>query len=357
MRAAPPVTLVESAKPAWLQRIPRRALGWTIAVAVAACVVNFSNDFHLVVATSVAIYATAAVGQDWLFGRAGLVSLGGSAMMGVGAYVTLIVMKAGGLGLVFPIPLIAAVLVGGVVGLIIGICGLRFRGIYLLLTTLALQFVFNFVAHEYQGSGALGMLPIGTGPISLAPGRPILIVSLVVLGVVVLLIQGMYRSAPGRIWDAIREDEIGAAVMGISVRRWKIIAFIGSSMVTAAAGSLFAYNLGAVDYEMFGLVLSINLLVMVLLGGANSLLGPVLGAFLLTMLPYWLNDASASAGDSGAFGQWISVNAATLQSGLIGLAALLVFLYEPKGVIGLIERGAGVASRSARRLWKGVRRG
>jgi branched-chain amino acid transport system permease protein len=283
----------------------------------------------------VLIYVLAAIGQDWLIGRTGQASIGAAAFMAVGAF-TGARIAAAPWGY-FPLPLIGALLVGGAVGLVTGITGLRFRGLYLLLATLALQFIISFCAQEYQGqSGGLAVPPAHIGGIQFSSSQAFSVVELIVIVIVMVLLGGLYKRAPGRIWNAIRQDELAAAVAGIDTRRWKLAAFVGSSAVTAMAGALLAYQAQIVTYATFSLDMAIAILVMVFVGGQGSMLGAILGAALVELLPFELQRISTSTAVSmPSLSSWLSTNASTVDDAVYGFVLLLVLLYERDGLVGL----------------------
>jgi branched-chain amino acid transport system permease protein len=136
-------------RPADLRRRPPSLAGAAVLVIAVAAMCGFGSSFVLYEGALIAIYGIVTVGQDLVIGRAGLISLGAAAIMAVGGFTTEKLTSLGAWG-TFPIPLLASAVFGAAVGLIVGIPGLRFRGLYLMLTTLALQYVVSFVAEEYQ---------------------------------------------------------------------------------------------------------------------------------------------------------------------------------------------------------------
>jgi branched-chain amino acid transport system permease protein len=298
----------------------------------------------------VLVYAVAAIGQDWLMGRAGQISLGVAAFMLIGSFTT--AQTAGATWAPFPVPLIVSAAVGGIIGLIIGVSGLRFRGLYLALSTLALQFIVSYLAEEYQASNQAGYTvatPKMLG-VTFTQGRPFDFLLLLILGLLMLAMQGLYSRAPGRAWAAIRQNESAAAVAGVNVRQWKLAAFIGSSAVTAVAGGLLAYQVGQVSYEPYTLDLTISVLIMVFVGGLGSQWGAVMGATLVIFLPNWLQDLTLRLSDLPALSSWLASNESQVSDAIYGLALLLVLLFQRKGIVGVIERIESAGWPMVRRL-------
>ena len=297
-------------------------------------------------ATLIAVYAIATIGQDWLIGRTGQVSIGAAAFLAIGAFSGA---KAAEQGWgVFPVPLLVAAVLGGAIGLVVGLTGLRFRGLYLLLSTLALQFIVSFLCEEYQGSAGSFFVPYPhLGGLTFGVGKSFFVLEVAVLLIIVVLLEGMYRRAPGRAWRAIAQNEVAAAVTGINVVRWKLTAFVGSSAVTAVAGALLAYQTQNVSYQAFSLDMAISVLVMVFVGGQGSMIGSVLGATLVMLLPLGLQNLSTSLSNVGSASQWLTTNGSLIDNAVYGVALVVVLIFERRGLVGLAQR----AGRALGRWW------
>jgi branched-chain amino acid transport system permease protein len=339
-RAVPRLASLPSADTRW--RSPTVLGGAVFAVAVVGVLISGST-FAVYEATLIAIYAIVAVAQEWLFGRAGLVSLGPAAIMAVGAFTTAR-LSTQGWG-VFPVPLVVSFVFGAVIGMVIGVPGLRFRGLYLMLTTLALQFVISFSAQAYQGPIGAGftVTPPHWGSVQLDSPRVLFVICVVVLGLVMLLLDGMYRGRPGRAWGSLRQNDAAASVLGVNLVRWKLAAFVGSSAITAVAGSLYAYLVLQVDYTTYSLTLSLTLVVIVFIGGIGTIAGPVLGAMVVVLLPVGLQDLAGSLSSFSAVSQWLTLQGPIVADGVYGLVLLLVLLYEPGGIFGVAKRAGRFA--------------
>jgi branched-chain amino acid transport system permease protein len=314
------------------------------AFVVAVLAVFFGgSSYVLYEAVLICIYAIVTVSQEWLFGRAGLVSLGPAAIMAVGAYTTATLSSEG--WAVFPIPILVSLVFGGIVGLIIGIPGLRFSGLYLMLTTLALQFIVAFAGQEYQGRNILDQAGIPVIPphwasLQLTSSRSLFVIAVIILGLILLALSALYRGVPGRIWNAIRQDEAAASVLGVNVARWKVAAFMGSSALTAVGGSLYAYQSALTDYNSYSLDLSLALVVMVFIGGVGTMTGPIIGAAVIVLLPVGVSDLSSTLSGFTAVSNYLATNEAIIANGAYGLVLLLVLLFERDGLFGLL-RGLG----------------
>ncbi|WP_106400910.1 branched-chain amino acid ABC transporter permease [Actinocorallia populi] len=335
---------------------PTRALlgGALLAGAVYAA---FGGPFINLIGQSCAVFAIAALGQSILMGSAGQVAFSGGAFMAIGAFTT--GMLSGTPLEPFPIPLVAGALIGWAVGLVSGLPGLRFRGLYLLLASLALQFIVLSLAHTYQSAHhPAGVLvpPLRLGPLDLSSGRALYFTLLAVLAVVYAAAWAVERTGVGLAWRALRESEVAAAVSGVDVTRWKLYAFAASGAVTAMAGSLFAYLVGRADYQSYELALSISLITMIFIGGIRSRLGALAGAVVITTLPYLLqNNLSVWLGGLGLDAGWYAANQSQVNAGLFSLLFLLVVLFEPHGVEGiLLKAERAVRARSRHRTAGGA---
>jgi len=311
-----------------------------VLLAAGALWAYFGSAYVNLIGQACAIFAVAAVGQSLLLGRAGQVALSGAAFMAIGSFTTGIVAMTSFDA--FPIPLLVAAVAGFVIGLVAGLPGLRFRGLYLLLSSLALQFIVYSVVQRYQTSrhpAGLVVPFLELGPLDLSTGRPLFLALLVVLGLVYLLGWCIERTGVGLAWRALRESEVAAAIGGVDVTRWKLYAFAISGSITAVAGSLYAYWIGRAEYQSFEIILSINLLTMIFIGGIASRLGAVLGAVVITSLPYVLQTHLPSLlADIGLQTDWYLANQNQVHAGLFSLLFLLVILFEPGGIEAILTR-------------------
>jgi branched-chain amino acid transport system permease protein len=310
-----------------------------------------ADPFVLLVGQSCAVYAIAALGQWLLLGRAGQIAISGAAFMAIGAFTT---------GLLadtplepFPIPLLVSALLGWVVGLVSGLPGLRFRGLYLLLASVALQFIVSGLARNYQlehAPAGLFVPPLTIGGTDLSIGRPLYLTLLVVLAVVIVVMWAVERTGVGLAWRALKESEVAAAISGVDVTRWKLYAFALSGAITAVAGSLFSYVVGLAENETYSIWLSISLLTMIFIGGVQSRLGVLIGAVVITSLPYVLQEHASDWLDAlGLTASWYTENVSQVNAGLFSLVFLLVVLFSPRGIEGLVVGAERLVRRVTRR--------
>ena len=309
-----------------------RAGALVLAVAVIAALPAVISDYRALELGYVAIYFIAMLGLNILTGFVGQISLGHGAFMGIGGYTTAILAANHGVNDLATIPL--AGVVAGVVGFLFGFPALRLAGVYLALATFALAVALPSLAKKFEGltGGSNGLfLP------RIAPSGDWLYyvswsIALVMFGLAWLLLRGRL----GRTFRAIRESEIAAVSSGISLARYKTIAFGISAFYAGVAGALLAIPTGAVFPETFPVNLSILLLTGVVVGGAASLWGMVIGALFVQFVPAygpgWLRHVLDPVGVE------ISDTTPGVPAVLYGVILLAVLLVARAGVAGLVQR-------------------
>ncbi|HJO75207.1 MAG TPA: branched-chain amino acid ABC transporter permease [Rhodospirillales bacterium] len=279
-----------------------------LLVVVAYAVVPFiANEYWLqAIIIPFLIFSLAAVGLNLLTGYAGQVSLGTGAFMAVGAYATYKITTA------FPeINIIIVFLMSGMiaasVGVMFGLPSLRIKGFYLAVATLAAQFfilwLFNKVGWFYNDtpSGTITAPPrtlfgiLVTGPRATSEAR--YFVSLTFLVVFTIAAKNIVRGRIGRSWMAIRDMDIAAEIIGIQPLQTKLTAFAISSFYCGVAGALSVFAwLGSAETEAFDIFLSFQILFMIIIGGLGSIMGSIMGAAFITLVPIFLTNMPAIIG-------------------------------------------------------------
>ncbi|GLQ05076.1 branched-chain amino acid ABC transporter permease [Sneathiella chinensis] len=262
--------------------------GWLVVLAVALVLLPFvSGQYVSYLACLVLINVASTTGLNILTGFTGLVSLGQAAFMGVGAYiVALLEMKV---GTPFILNLLLAGLGAALVGMVVGLPSLRVKGLYLAIATIAASVILHFVFANWTevtgGVSGLTMPPATLFGMELnQPGE----VYWIIMPVTVLLLFGaanLFRTRIGRAFIAIRDRDISAEVLGIDLLRYKLLSFAISSFYAGVAGGLWAYFFRVITPESFPLMMSIFFLAAVIVGGMGSILGGILGAIFMTMVP------------------------------------------------------------------------
>lgn len=212
--------------------------------------------------------------------KTGQVSLGQAGFMGVGAYAAGIITTK--LGLPFPLGLAFSAVVAGIIGLIVGFPALRIKGIYLLLLTLGFGQIVEVVALTWEYTGAhngFQGIPLQEYTIYYTWG---------IIAVAILFFSRLERSSLGRAMVAIHADEDAAEVMGVDIVRIKLFAFSVGAALAGMAGCLFAHMTTYVDSLTFNVLLAVQILMFVVVGGGTTYWGPVIGTMVLFFLPEFL---------------------------------------------------------------------
>jgi branched-chain amino acid transport system permease protein len=318
-----------------------------LVVAVAALVVVFAlplwlEGFWLLVMTGVVIYSIVTLGLGLLIGRVGMVSLCQFVLAAVGAWVALRLDYA--TAIPFPLLLLIAGLVTGVIGVLIGLPALRLSGLYLALITLMAAGAITIVLRTSQfpngGGGFFGNTAAG-GASSRLP-RPSLAqgdaayyrLCVVVAALMFLLAVWNVSRKPGRAWAAIRQSQATAVAAGVNTVLYKLWAFALASFMAGVAGGLLAAAAGGVSVQQFPIQDSVILLAVVLMGGVYNLWGAVAAALLLRLLPALLDD-------------WgISTELLTI---IFGIGVLQVLLTAPGGLVDQVPKDLANLGRALRR--------
>src|SRR5581483_6877042 len=286
------------------------------------------GEFYLGELAQIFILAVAGVGLMLLIGYTGLASLGHGAFMAIGAYTDTYLVTQ---GVPFPIAFIAAGIVAMAAGIAIALPANRMTGIYLAIATLAFSQIVEQVVVRWESvtRGFQGMPVPPPEILGHALSRPweFYYLCLAILVLVVLGAINLTRSPTGRAMVAIRDSEISAQSLGVNLVRTKTIAFALSAGITGLAGALLGHKLKFISPDAFNIILSIQLLLMVVVGGLGSIHGAVYGAIFVGGLP----QAIALMRDHlpGAIARTPG-----LEPGLFGLVMILIVLFEPLGIYG-----------------------
>ena len=292
------------------------------------------------------ITAVAVIGLQICTGYAGQINLGQSAFMGVGAYGAALAMGAGWNA-------VAALLIGGagaaLFGVMFGLTAARIKGFYLALTTIAAQALFHFLVLNLPsswlgGAGGLHVESVSVFGLSLNNDRAIYWFSLLVLVVMTIGAFGIVRSRHGRSFEAVRDDDVAAGMMGIPVAATKARAFLVSAFYAGVAGGLWVVALRHVSVEQFTLFNAIWMIAMMIVGGLGSIVGALIGTVLIQLA----REGVTSLGPSVI--QWVPAVGQDFvfaaMNVLLGTVIILFLLFEPKGVMHRVQ-----ITKQAYRLW------
>lgn len=277
-------------------------------------------------------------GLNIMTGYTGLLSLGHAAFVGVGAYTVAILQTQFGMPMWVTIP--TAGVAAAVIGIAFGLPSLRIRGLYLVVATLAAQFILHFVFVHWQSvtNGDVG-LPVAPAVVfgyALNDETSIYYLILVFAVASTVFAANVIRSRVGRAFIAIRERDLTAQVLGVEIVRYKLVAFALGSFYAGIAGALLAYFNRFVNPEQFGLLLSVFYLSAVIVGGMGSILGAILGAVFMTLLPELLREGSLLV--SGTMGFDLETILTPLRETIFGLLMVSFLILEPRGLAQLWKR-------------------
>lgn len=343
---------------------PPRLLGSTsrwvaLCIGLVVVVVFFSvatEDWFTIVNFTL-IAAIAALSLNVLSGYTGQVSLGIAFFMAIGAYTAAFLggsppsssLDPLGLGLPFYIWIPAAGVVAALLGALIGPTALRLKGFYLGIVTLALVFIGNYIFLNARGltggpQGRTFPVPVIGGfsfdqqntifGITLTSGQQFFLLILPILALSALFVGNVMRSRAGRAFRAVRDNEVGASIMGVNLFEVKMGAFILSSFLAGISGALFASYSRYVIPTYWSLDLSIQFVAAIIVGGIASVWGSILGAAFVFGLPLIIDQFSLLPISSGSGG----LDSGTLNALIYGFLIIIFLLFEPGGVIGLAHK-------------------
>jgi branched-chain amino acid transport system permease protein len=309
-----------SAPPTLALPQPGRGL-WTAVAAIGTLLMLFplaADRFALVLMTDVVVFALFAASLGLLMGVGGMASFGHAAYFGAGAYAAAISAKA---GLPFILALGSGAVFAGLLALVFGWFAVRLAGVSLAMLTLAFAQIAWAVAFQWDDvtGGSNGI--VGVWPPAMLEGKAAYyLVALAVAAAGILFAWRLVHTPFGYLLRAARDSRIRAEAVGISTRRLQWAAFVLSGALAGLAGTLFVFSKGSLSPDTLGIPRSVDALVMVLLGGVETLTGPVVGAALFTLLQDWITRATP---------YWHAV---------LGVSVVALTVLFPQGVVGAVRQ-------------------
>jgi branched-chain amino acid transport system permease protein len=340
---------------------PAKRVWFGVLLAAAAALPFLLTDEILQLLAVCCVAAIGAIGLGLVTGYAGQVSLGHAFFLAIGAYTAAAISgdpdgRVVGFGVTnLLVWLPAAGLVAAAAGVLVAPLATRLRGLYLAIVTLGLVFIGQHIASEWSSlTGGVGVgrpaasLEIFGYPLASTDpfgtrDQKLFWLMLALLLVSALAARNLARSKVGRAFTAIRDRDIAAGVIGVNLARYKTIAFAVSSFYAGCAGALLYTVSGYFDPSSFSLLLSVQYIAMVLIGGAGTVSGAIAGAFFITLLPRLTRELQA----------WVPFistqpnevpNVFQVETILYGVLIIVFLIFEPRGLFGLWVR--------ARNYWK-----
>ena len=293
------------------------------------------SQYWLSILIQIGIFGIAALGLNILVGFTGQISIGHAAFFGFGAFTSAYLSNQ------FPIPVFFAIPLAGVitafVGLIFGLPAARLKGLYLVIATLAAQYILlDFFGRADWFTG--GSVPASAKPFSffgtsLRGDKQYFYVVLAYVVVSFLLVTNLMRSRDGRALVAVRDHYLSAEIMGINLTKYRTLSFGLAAFFAGVGGALYAHYNQVVSNEGFGIDRSIIFLAMIIIGGIGSIMGTLMGTAFMVLLPESMEWLSVALRGSG-IDQMLALknNIAFLRETAIGLIIVVFLVFEPDGL-------------------------
>ena len=282
------------------------------------------GSYQMRIVLNAGIMMILAVSLNLINGFTGQFSLGHAGFMAVGAYtaagITTLVLKGGTAGMPEDLVLLMSLIAGGITaaiaGLLIGIPSLRLKGDYLAIVTLGFGEIIRVILQNIPSLG-------GSLGISGIPTYTTFIWTFTILAILIFITEMLMRSTFGRGFLATRDDEIAAESVGVNTTKYKVIAFVIGAFFAGVAGGLYGHFNNLISPRDFGFLKSVEIVVMVILGGMGSTAGVLLAAALLTLLPELLRDV-----------RLFGIAFSDFRMSIYSLFLILLMIYRPQGLLG-----------------------
>ncbi|MFO8165426.1 MAG: branched-chain amino acid ABC transporter permease [Thermodesulfobacteriota bacterium] len=301
------------------------------------------SGYWLGVANMIGYTALGALGVQLLIGYAGLITLGHAAFIAVGAYTsTLLILQVPwpafllNWGLAYPISIIIAGIVAGLWSVLFGLPSARVKGFYLILTTMAAQFItVDFILTQYisqiGGRGQAFSLPSGTikiGPWVVDTDLKIYFLMIILLILTIIVMANLLRTRVGRAWVAIRDNDIAAETLGINIIWYKLLNFFVAGFIAGIAGAFWVSNCAALSPEHFPWFWSLWLVGVILIGG-GGIDGVIFGSIFMVVVMEFIQMGVIYLGD---FYPELMMKFLYIKEAAFGLAICAFLIYEPRGL-------------------------
>jgi branched-chain amino acid transport system permease protein len=305
---------------------------WLLAAGLALTPLVMRNPYNLSILNLIGLFVIVVLGLNLFIGYTGQISLGHAAFFGLGAYASAILTTSCHLP-PWPALFLAAAAVA-LVALVVGVPALRLSGHYLAMATLGFNYVVHSLFVEWDAvtggpSGLSGVPPLSVAGASFASDLKFHYLVWTVALVALTLCLNLVRSGVGRGMAALAQDEVAAGCLGVDVKRDKVRIFVLSAVFASVAGSLYAHYFGYVNPDAFSIFKSLDLVIMVVVGGLGSIWGTLFGVSFITILPQVLDVFE------------------TYSDLIHGVILVVILLFLPQGLVtGLLD---AVKVRLARR--------
>lgn len=298
------------------------------------CLPLFVGEHIVYIANLVGIFVIGAIGLNLLTGYTGQISLGHAAFLAIGAYSTAIIGNMVDLPFFLLIPL--AGLISGLIGTAVALPALRLKHLYLAMVTFAFYFIVEYILFNWAsvtgGSSGLSVPAPAVGSWKIRGDTMFYYLILATTILCVYFAVNLARSKIGRAFGAIRDRDIAAEVIGVSLTKYKIQAYFISSFYAGVAGSLYGMYLGYISPEHFSFIMSIQFLAMILVGGMGTITGSIFGAIFLVLMPELLRYI---VGELRNTYPALAQQFGDVEVIFYGMIIILTLIFAPKGLYGL----------------------
>ncbi len=311
----------------WYQQNKQTVLYSIIAAFLLLLPFIYDSRSMLILFTQIFIFAIFAMSYDILLGYTGIVSFGHAMFFGIGAYTMGIFMKQfEPTPFYFLLAVLFTVLFTGILSYIVGLLTLRLKSHFYAMLTLALSGLFLVLAEKWRtltfgNDGFTFRVP------DFAKDRTdFYLICLVTMIVVFVLLQRFTHSPLGKVWQAIRENEQRTESLGYQVLHYKIIASVVAGVIAGLAGSLYSVSLRFVNTSVFAMDVTLDALLITIIGGVGTLVGAIIGAGLIEFAHHWLTELAKV---HWIFERWII---------FFGIIYILAVMFFPRGIVGTLAK-------------------
>jgi branched-chain amino acid transport system permease protein len=315
----------------------RTGTHWTMLVCFLAVLFTVPplmfNHLWLNTVNSIGITLIATLGLNILVGYCGQLSIGHAGFIAVGAYTSAILTNR--FGMPFPVGLISAGVVAGVIGIIFGLPSVRVKGFYLAITTIAAQFIIIWVINHWGLTGGFEGISVpyaSIGGLVFDTDVKQFYLVMVIVVMAVFFAKNLVRTKVGRAFIAIRDNDLAAEVMGINVNYYKLLAFFIGCFFAGIAGALLAHTTYTLNAEQFSFTDSILYIGMIIVGGLGTTVGPILGVGLIKIIQKVLLPIYLVPWLGNTFTNFPAGFASGVAPMVFGLIIVLFLILEPRGL-------------------------
>lgn len=326
-----------------LRHTPVERVRLLLALAVLVAAPFVLSPYWLTVANQVGIAVIGAIGLNILTGYTGQISLGQGGFLAVGAYSSGLLVARFGLPTV--VAIILAIAITAIVGAFFGLPALRLKGLYLAIATLAAQFIILWLVRNWTFlTGGVDSLVVPTPELfgfRFSSDFRWYWVLFACAALATMAARNLFRTGIGRAFQAIRDQDIAAEAIGVDLTRFKVTAFAVSSAFVGLAGALLGHYREIITWERFTLDVSILYLAMIIVGGLGSIVGSILGAIFMVVMPAGITQIGQSLQ-----GSFLAEKLPAIQLAVFGLVIVLFLIFEPRGLARIWQR-----TKDYFRLW------